>query len=139
MDYQWTKTGLKGLYIDGHEWEDVVDYCQKVFLPGLKNFHDHTRNWNWENQLDQPLPLPSERHVVVWYHNESTFYTNNQCKSRWVHSSETAILYAKGEGPLQMVADVVSANYGWLCSPDGIEAAHVFFMAGKTKRVTFRV
>ena len=26
MDYIWTKTGLKGQYIDGHEWEDIVAY-----------------------------------------------------------------------------------------------------------------
>ena len=24
MDYRWTKTGLKGQYVDGHEWEDIV-------------------------------------------------------------------------------------------------------------------
>ncbi|KAG2158959.1 uncharacterized protein EDB93DRAFT_1100023 [Suillus bovinus] len=38
--------------------------------------------------------------------------------------------YVKGEGPSQMVADLVSADYGWLQSPNGKEEARVF-KAGK--------
>src|SRR5882757_1619018 len=32
-----------------------------------------------------------------------------------------------------MVADFVSADYGWLCSPDGTESAHIVFKAGKAQ------
>jgi hypothetical protein len=32
-----------------------------------------------------------------------------------------------------MVADFVSANYGWLRSPDGSEEARVLFKAGKNR------
>jgi hypothetical protein len=39
--------------------------------------------------------------------------------------------YAKGEGASQMVADFVSADYGWSKSPDGQQHAHVLFKAGK--------
>jgi hypothetical protein len=39
--------------------------------------------------------------------------------------------YAKGEGASQMVADMVSAEYGWLCSPDGKEEAQILFKASK--------
>jgi hypothetical protein len=68
---------------------------------------------------------------VVWFHNESTFYTNNWRVSCWVHKNKDLKPYAKGEGPLQMVADLVSADYGWLQSPDGAEEARVLFKAGK--------
>ena len=64
-----------------------------------------------------------EWHTVVWFHDESTFYANNQHKSGWVHSSEIAVPYTKEEGPSQIVADVVSAGYEWLCSPDGKQEA----------------
>jgi hypothetical protein len=40
-----------------------------------------------------------------------------------VYKDETPVPYVKGEGPLQMVADMVSAGYGWLQSPDGKEEA----------------
>jgi len=36
-----------------------------------------------------------------------------------------------------MVADFVSADYGWLQSPDGTESAHVLFKAGKAQEGYF--
>jgi len=45
--------------------------------------------------------------------------------------------YAKGEGASQMVADLVSADYGWLHSPDGKDEAQVFFKAGKNHKGYF--
>ena len=65
------------------------------------------------------------------------FYTNDQHKSGWVHSSKTAVPYAKGEGPSQMMADLVRADYGWLHSPDGKEEAEAFFKAGKNQEGYF--
>ena len=74
------------------------------------------------------LPEP---HIIVWHHDESTFYANDRRKIRWVHAGETAVPYAKGEGASLMVADFVSADYGWLRSPDGKQEARVLFKAGK--------
>ena len=54
------------------------------------------------------------RHTVVWFHNELIFHAHDHQKVCWVHDSETAKPYAKGEGPSVMVADFVSADYGWL-------------------------
>ena len=51
---------------------------------------------------------------MIWVHDESTFYANDQRVLRWVHSSESAKPYAKGEGASQMVADFVSLDCGWL-------------------------
>src|SRR5258705_13710327 len=73
----------------------------------------------------------------MWFHDESTFYANDRRKSGWVHKSKTAVPYTKGEGPSQMVADVVSVDYGWLRSPDGKENACVFFKAGKNQEGYF--
>jgi hypothetical protein len=49
-----------------------------------------------------------------------------------VYSNKAAMPYAKGEGALHMVADLVSANYGWLWSPDWKEEAQVLFKVGKS-------
>ena len=72
LDYQWTRTGLIGQYVDEHEQEDIVSYHQNIFLPGMKHVQNHTRNWDQEHGSDQPLPLPHEQHTVVWFHDEST-------------------------------------------------------------------
>jgi hypothetical protein len=45
--------------------------------------------------------------------------------------------YVKGEGASLMVADFVSADYGWLRSPDGKQEARVLFKAGKAQQGYF--
>jgi hypothetical protein len=82
-----------------------------------------------ENESTELLQLP--RRVVVWFHDESTFYANNRRKVHWVHLSEGAVPKPKGEGASIMVAHFVSADYGWLQSKDGSEMAWILFKAGK--------
>ena len=48
-----------------------------------------------------------------------------------MHENETAKPQPKGKGALLMVAHFVSADYGYLQSPDGTETARVLFKAGK--------
>ncbi|KAF9463511.1 hypothetical protein BDZ94DRAFT_1236163 [Collybia nuda] len=107
LGYRWTNTP-GGQYVDGHEQIDVIEYWQKEDVPESRN------------------PRP----VVVWFHDESTFYANDRRKLRWVHKSEKAVPRPKGEGASLMVADFVSADYGWLRSPDGTKEARVLFKAG---------
>ena len=75
--------------------------------------------------------------MIVWYHDELTFYANDHCKSQWVPKDKTAVPQPKGDGASQMVADMVSADYGWLCSCDGKEEVRVFFKAGKNQEGYF--
>ncbi len=82
-------------------------------------------------------PEGSEKHVVIWFHDESTFYAHDRQKIRWIHKNEKIKPYAKGEGVSLMVANFVSANYGWLQSPDGKESAQVLFKAGKERNGYF--
>ena len=72
--------------------------------------HAWTQNGTEEEVGEWPQP----QWVVVWFHDESTFYVNDHWKKRWVHKSEKAVPCAKGEGASLMVANFVSANYGWL-------------------------
>ncbi|KAI0039257.1 hypothetical protein FA95DRAFT_1585324 [Auriscalpium vulgare] len=124
MDYRWSKTP-SGQYVDGHEREDVVAYRQKVFLPVMVEFNELVRPWDPDgNEVeDENSPRPRNRRVVIWFHDESTFYANDRRK--------TAVPRAK---------DMVSADYGFLrCpGPDGEkEAARVYFKAGKNREGYF--
>jgi hypothetical protein len=132
LDYRWTYTP-KGQYVNGHEREDVVAYRQNIFLPQWANIKARTQDWS----EGQPDPLPHEWRVIVWFHDKSTFYANDRQVVRWVHKDEAARPYAKGEGASQMVADLVSADYGLLRSPDGKEEARVLFKAGKNRKGYF--
>jgi hypothetical protein len=79
---------------------------------------------SWENDSDDTCEIvPNGHPLVVWVHDESIFYANDCRSVRWVKDDETATPKAKGEGASLMVSDFVSANYGWLQSPDGKESA----------------
>ena len=134
MDYRWT-INPKSQYVDGHEREDVVSYWNNIFLPSLAKLEERTRKFG---SGDMPDSLaPGLRRVVVWYHDESTFYANDRRRTRWVHKSETAKPYAKGEGHSLMAAHFVSADYGWLTSPDGKKSARILFRVGKAREGYF--
>jgi hypothetical protein len=68
---------------------------------------------------------------VVWYHNKSMFYWNDQCNLGWHHTNKTPELKPKGKGTSIMVADFMLAKYGFLTLKDGEELVHVIFKAGK--------
>jgi hypothetical protein len=83
----------------------------------------------WTNGLVE-LDGREGRQTVIWWHDESIFYANDSRKVYWVHAAETAKPRRKGEGVSIMVADFVSADYGWLQGPDG-ESVRVVLRPGK--------
>ncbi|KAF8128333.1 hypothetical protein K438DRAFT_1789555 [Mycena galopus ATCC 62051] len=125
MGYRWKKEP-KGMYSDGHEREDVVNYRQNVFLPRWRDFESRSR-WYNGNQTEEQIEFDAKmrafmssaldaRVVVIWRHDESTFYSHDRRDVRWVHNSERAKIKAKGQGASQMVGDFVSDVYGWMKS-----------------------
>ncbi|KAF7372520.1 hypothetical protein MVEN_00113900 [Mycena venus] len=135
MGYRWTKNP-SGQYVDGHERPDVVYYRQKEFIPAFTDLEHRTRKWTLEN-LQLLTTLPPNRIVVIWFHDESTFYAHDRRLTRWVHHTETPEPRRKGEGASLMVSDFVSADYGWLQSKDGKEVTRVLFKAGKKREGYF--
>ena len=130
LGYRWRKTP-KGQYVDEHEREDIVAYRQTTFIPTMAEYLSRMRNWSEENPtIEQRTPTVGKR-VVIWHHDESVFYANDRRHIRWVHQSEKPVPCAKGEGASLMAADFISADYGWLSSPDGRERAQVLFKPGK--------
>jgi hypothetical protein len=144
MGYRWTKQP-SGQFVDGHEREDVVGYRQNTFLPVMAELESRLHSWKngleeefkpWPHDIDDG-PQPFHDHTMVWYHDESTFYANDRRNVGWVHKDAKAVPYTKGDGPSLMVADFVSADYGWLCSPDKAESARVLCKAGASREGYF--
>ena len=113
MGYQW-QLCPQGQYVDGHERldVDVVVYCENIFLPAINELEP--KIWKWGCDGKEEDSLENGHHTVLWFHDKSTFYMHDRRNKRWVHKSEKAKPYAKGEGLSLMVADFVSADYGWL-------------------------
>ncbi|KZP25557.1 hypothetical protein FIBSPDRAFT_684924, partial [Athelia psychrophila] len=71
-----------GQYVDGHEREDVVYHRQSVFLPAWNTMECRMRAWTKDNiEVDNG---EGGRRIVVWFHDESTFYANDRRRVRWV-------------------------------------------------------
>lgn len=79
------------------------------------------RVWQAEAVEEIRRNPPGDCPIVIWFHDESTFYVHDHRKTRWVHETEKAVPRAKGEGASLMVVDFISADYGWLQTPDGTE------------------
>ncbi|KAJ7234033.1 hypothetical protein B0H12DRAFT_1239178 [Mycena haematopus] len=135
MGYRWTKNP-SGQYVDGHERADVVHYRQKEFIPAFTELERQTRKWTLEN-LEMVQELPRNQVIVVWFHDESTFYAHDRRLTRWVHHTEKPEPRKKGEGASLMVSDFVSADYGWLQSKDGTDQTRILFKAGKGREGYF--
>ncbi|KAF8809148.1 hypothetical protein BYT27DRAFT_7222690 [Phlegmacium glaucopus] len=111
------KATPKGQYADGHERDDVWHRIQE-------------RMATWDEKLVESAPCGSGRRIITWFHDESVFYAHDRRKKGWYHKDTAAKPYAKGEGSLLMVADFVSADFGWLQSPDGKKSAQRLFKPG---------
>lgn len=126
------KTAPKGQYTDGHERADVVFYRNQIFLPQWRKISDRMTSWAEGNLPEYGPPVHGCR-VIAWFHDESIFYANDRRKKGWYHKDATAKPYTKGEGASIMIADFVSADFGWLRSPDEKRSARRVMRPGKNR------
>ncbi|QRV82910.1 DDE family endonuclease [Ceratobasidium sp. AG-Ba] len=113
MGYSWMKEH-RGQFAGGHEQDNVKHYWEHVYIPKWTRLEQQMQSWDADGKEVAPELEEGERLVVVWFHDKSTFYAHDQQTTQWVHKDKTAGIYKKGEGILLMIADFVSADYGWL-------------------------
>ncbi|KAJ3840965.1 hypothetical protein F5878DRAFT_672164 [Lentinula raphanica] len=134
MGYRW-KHQSKGQYTDGHERPDVVHHRDRVYIPRISKYKE--RIVGYDNNGDE-IALPSgavghRLRVILWFHDESIFYAHDRRRKCWYHKDAPPKPYRKGEGASLMVSDFVSAEFGFLRSPDGLESAQRIFRPGKNR------
>ncbi|KAF9502709.1 hypothetical protein BS47DRAFT_1464248, partial [Hydnum rufescens UP504] len=100
--------------MDGHERPDVVEYCDKIFLPAMENYEWCMAQYNGEN-LDQKEPnlQPGEKRIIAQFHDESCFHANEFKKSAWLETGAT-VLQNKSRGWLIHVSDFINEEDGQL-------------------------
>jgi hypothetical protein len=128
----WRYGKLKnGMYIDGHEREDVVEYRQQFVVQWKENERRFHQWDNDGNELPQPngFPVPGvlgRFRLIPVTHNESVFYQNDQRKTAWVHDSNKAKPKPKGDGQSIMVSDFLTPDWGRLCDGDECVLSYLF-------------
>ena len=103
----------KGVYLDGHEREDVVAY-RKEFLKIMKELEQQMARYEGEEMKAIPPVLRSgEQELILVTHDECIFYTNDGKKKIWVADGEMP-LRKKGNGKSIMVSEFFSETCGRL-------------------------
>jgi hypothetical protein len=111
-----------GMYIDGHEREDVVQY-RKEFLARWKEYEKCMFTFDNDGNIDNtlkgfPVPQKGRFRLILVTHDESTFYAFDRRKTQWAHSSDKATPQRKGEGASLMISDFVTSEWGRLTDGD---------------------
>ena len=109
----------KGTYVDGHERDDVVEYCKTflrriVSLGSLNESNAPTEEAKkaLPSDIHGPLPEVAEKTVVL-FHYESTFQSNEDQLTLWAVKG-TTVVRPKSRGAGIMVSDIINECSGYL-------------------------
>ena len=114
----------KGMYLDGHERADVVEYRKKF----LKEMEEHLKRMpvyvgdEMEVRIMPELP-ESVRPQIMVVHDESCFQSNDGGKTGWFDENHRQIR-PKGAGKSLMVSAFLCECHGFLRLSDEQRAQH---------------
>ena len=137
----------KGIYYDGHERDDVVDYRTKFLaeMSTLGFLHSSNAPNEEAGKLVEDVTLGKDwENTIFWFHDESTFNANDDKVTMWKDQS-MQVIKPKGEGAGLMVLDFIEERNGYCCLSDEMfqsvskvdsavkQSARVIFEFGKGK------
>lgn len=109
LGYKWQNV-QKGVFTDGHERPDVIEY-RKTFLadmsallPYLVEFQEDGSILEKQYPQDCAVNGPNRRPIIMITHDESIFSANDGRRSAWIQEGHS-ILRPKGKGKGIMVSD----------------------------------
>ena len=79
----------KGIYMDGHEHNDVDEYCKNIFLPLMEKYQKRMAKWVQDDEANfmriPPTLQDSEKEIIPNFQDESCFHANEYKSSAWYH------------------------------------------------------
>jgi len=91
MGFQYN-TVRKGVYVDGHERADVVNYRNEVFLPQWTEYQRQMVVFKEDGIWEKPSILrEGEKPLVLVTHDESTFNANDGKRKMWMLNGKQPI------------------------------------------------
>lgn len=74
----------KGVYMDGHERADVVQYRTHVFLPLMAKYEARMVHYEGpEMKRVEPTLEEGEKEIIPEFHDECSFHANDQANHAW--------------------------------------------------------
>lgn len=107
LGFKWNRIARRGMYVDGHEREDVVKYRQADFIPKVLlykrraeiHLYDPTSG-TWH---DTSVNLrPGQKRIVFVNQDETLFYSADALRGVWEEASKPQIR-AKSKGDRYVV------------------------------------
>lgn len=113
-----------GVYTDGHEREDVVQY-RELFLQRMDGYFRRTAKFVGDEMdtVIEPELADSERKLILVTHDESCFSSNEGRRTIWI-GEDGNILRPKGEGRSIMVSAFLCECHGLLELSPKVAAQH---------------
>ena len=109
----------KGVYLDGHEREDVVKHrkkflCQLVASGFLTKDDAPTEEAKdaFPSDIESPPPECRAKNILI-FHDESTFNANDDESLQW-GTAESQLIRPKSRGSGIMVSDFITEKDGYL-------------------------
>lgn len=103
----------KGLYKDGHEREDVLEYRNQLFLPKFQELQPRMLEWDSEGKLihtvDEIWAMTGECPLVVVTHDECIFHANDGLTHVWT-LKDSMLLRKKGHGQGIMLSEFITSS-----------------------------
>jgi hypothetical protein len=112
----------KGMYHDGHERADVVEYRNGVYLPQMEILELRMAIWDQLPSGDRfrkdPILREGEREIIPIFHDETALHAQEMPRFVWVYESEQ-VLRQKSDGKLFMISDfIMEEGEGRLILPE---------------------
>ncbi|KAJ7147720.1 hypothetical protein C8R43DRAFT_854680, partial [Mycena crocata] len=128
-----------GMYVDGHERDDVVAYRAAFVKRWMEEYEprmvSYDNDGNPLKELEeytlQGKYCGQKFRIILVTHDESTFFANDRKQVGWIHPSFKGKPQPKGEGQSIMVSDFLTLEWGRLIH--GKREAQLFFRAGKNR------
>ena len=84
----WTRTVIrKGVYMDGHERDDVIKYRSEVFLPKMKEYERRMASYEPDGKGGmkriEPNLAPGEKELIAEFQDEMCCQANEHVSSAW--------------------------------------------------------
>ena len=77
----------KGVYMDGHERDDVRAYRNDIFLPAMATYEKFMVQWLVEESGEflrvDPDLAPGEKRIVPLFHDESSLHAGEYKTNVW--------------------------------------------------------
>lgn len=133
LDYQVGDSTKKGMYLDGHERADVVEYRKKF----LNEMEDHLKRMpvyvgdEMETRI-MPELTDSIKPLIIVVHDESCFQSNDGGKTGWFDENHRHIR-PKGFGKSLMVSAFLCECHGLLRLSEGQKAQHPGVVSDSTE------